>query len=78
MAVISIKFINPCLYTEKLSFLVSGCRISYASMLVFNFESVSNIIMHERNSVTEVLPSCFHRRSRCPKITITLGTHMQT
>jgi hypothetical protein len=79
-AVISIKkFINSGLYAETFSFLVSGCRISYALMLISNFESLSNIITSHfptlsrpKKFVTEVLPSCFHRRPRCTKITITL------
>jgi hypothetical protein len=46
--IISIKFINPFSYAKKLSFLVSGCRISYATMLVFNSELISSTIMPEK------------------------------
>jgi hypothetical protein len=42
------KFINPCLYTEEFSFLVSGCMISCDPKLVFNFESTPNIIRPEK------------------------------
>jgi hypothetical protein len=46
-AVISIKIHKSLLIHRKIVIFFSGCRISYASMLVFNFESISNIIMPE-------------------------------
>jgi hypothetical protein len=42
------KVHKSLLIHRKFSFLVSGCMISCAPKFVFNFESISNIIMPEK------------------------------